>query len=189
MCPAHTSLLQNPVLALHRAANMPKISYIYIFELSIAKHTAGRLVNSVPLTCHLHSYLGVNYMFSSKLFTQISLRIKTGGVYIQFLIYWLKLHTKVSAWLWIEAGKLCCMKSHHWEKTPVLFILHTDISSPLPTETKPPLTSSLLCWFPAGFLVVPSSGKGWITAQHTKSSLFSTLCESLLSGFESNFQE
>lgn len=52
-----------------------------------------------------------------------------------------------------------------------------DCLPPPPTETKPPLTGSLLCWFPAVFFVVPNSCKDWITVQYTKRSLFSVLCE------------
>lgn len=179
MCPAHTLLFQNPVLALHRAANMPKISYVYIWIIHCRARCrkASKFSSSyLPSAFILRSELYVFNAFSSKLFTQISLRIKT-GVYIQFLIHWLKLHTKMSAWLWLEAGKLCCMKSHHWEKTLTPFILLADTSLSLSTETKPPLTRSSFCWFPAGFSMVPGSGEGWITVQRTKSSVFSALCE------------
>lgn len=77
-------LLQNPVVTLHRAANMPKISYI-LFKLPIAEHIAGNLVNLVVLylapTFIFSSELYIFNMFSSQLFTQISLAIKTGGLY------------------------------------------------------------------------------------------------------------
>lgn len=84
MCPAHTSLLQNPVLALHRAANMPKISYVYIWIIHCRAHCrkASKFSSSyLPSAFIFRSELYVFNMFSSKLFTQISLRIKTGGLY------------------------------------------------------------------------------------------------------------
>lgn len=62
---------------------MPKTSYI--FELPIAEHIAGNLVNLVVLYLApafiFSSELYIFNMFSSQLFTQISLAIKTGGLY------------------------------------------------------------------------------------------------------------
>lgn len=124
----HTLLLQNPVLTLHRAANMPKIPYVHIIWIihcrahcrKPSKFSSAYLTSAFIFSSELYIF----NMFSSKFFTQISLTIKTGSLY-NILLFWLKLHTKMSVWLWIEAGKLCCMKSYHWEKILSLFILHT----------------------------------------------------------------
>ena len=85
MCPAHTLLLQNPVLTLHRSANMPKISCVYIIWIihcrahcrKPSKFSSSHLTSAFIFSSELYIF----NMFSSKLFTQISLTIKTGGLY------------------------------------------------------------------------------------------------------------